>query len=68
MDWTHLAQDRDRMLALVNKVRTFGFHKIRGILDKLKNYYLFKKECDPLSGLVYRNVAKIHVKIIVAFP
>jgi len=47
MDWIYLAQDKDRMLALVNMVRTFGFHKIRGIRDKLKNYYLVREKCDP---------------------
>jgi hypothetical protein len=29
--WIVLAQDRDRWRALVNVVRTLGFHKIRGI-------------------------------------
>jgi hypothetical protein len=31
MDWIDLAQDRDKCLAVVNTVRTFGFHKMRGI-------------------------------------
>ena len=31
MDWIDLAQDRDRWLELVNAVRTFRFHKMRGI-------------------------------------
>jgi hypothetical protein len=31
MDWIELAQNRDRFWALVNAIRTFGFHKIRGI-------------------------------------
>jgi hypothetical protein len=31
MDLIHLAQDRERWLALMNTVRTFGFHKRRGI-------------------------------------
>ena len=31
MGWIDLAQDRDRWWALVNAVRTFGFHKIQGV-------------------------------------
>jgi hypothetical protein len=31
VDWIHLARDRDRGRALVNTVRAFGFHKMRGI-------------------------------------
>jgi hypothetical protein len=30
-DWVELAQDRDRLPALLNVVMTFGFHKMRGI-------------------------------------
>jgi hypothetical protein len=30
-DWIGLAQDRDTRRALVSAVRTFGFHKTRGI-------------------------------------
>jgi len=36
MDWIDLAQDRDRKLAVFDLARTFGLHKIRGILDKLE--------------------------------
>jgi hypothetical protein len=28
MDWTDLAQDRDQWRVLVNRVMTFGFHKM----------------------------------------
>jgi len=31
MDWTELAQVRDRWWVLVNAVMNFGFHKMRGI-------------------------------------
>jgi hypothetical protein len=31
MDWINLVQDRDRLQAVVNAVRNFGFHKMRGI-------------------------------------
>jgi hypothetical protein len=31
MDWIELAQVRDRWWALVNVIRTFGFHNMRGI-------------------------------------
>jgi hypothetical protein len=31
MDWIDLAQDRDMWWALVHVVRTFGFHKMRGV-------------------------------------
>ena len=31
MDWIDVAQDRDRWRALVIALRTFGFHKMRGI-------------------------------------
>jgi hypothetical protein len=31
MDWIALAQDRDTWQTLVNALRTFGFHKMRGI-------------------------------------
>jgi hypothetical protein len=30
VDWTGLAQDRNRWRALVNTVRTFGFYKMLG--------------------------------------
>jgi len=31
MDWSDLARNRDRWLAVVNVVRTFGFHKMQGM-------------------------------------
>ena len=31
MDWIELAQDRDRLWALVTAVINFGFHEMRGI-------------------------------------
>jgi hypothetical protein len=31
MDWIDMAQDKDRLRALVNAVMTFGFHKTRRI-------------------------------------
>jgi hypothetical protein len=31
MDWKELPKDTDRWWALVNAVKTFGFHKMRGI-------------------------------------
>jgi hypothetical protein len=31
VDWMELAQNRNRWLALVSAVMTFGFHKMRGI-------------------------------------
>jgi hypothetical protein len=31
MDWIDLAEDRDRLWALVNGVMKLGFHKMRGI-------------------------------------
>jgi hypothetical protein len=31
MKWIDLAQDRERWRALVNAVKTFVFHKMRGI-------------------------------------
>jgi hypothetical protein len=33
MDWLDLAENRYRLPALVIEVRTFDFHKMRGILD-----------------------------------
>ena len=36
IDWIDLAQDKNRMLALIDVGRTFGSHKIRGVLDKLE--------------------------------
>ena len=45
-DQVAVAQDRDRWWALVNAVRTFGFHKIEGIswqyevlLDSQEGFY-----------------------------
>ena len=31
LDWIKLAQDRDRLRAVVNAVMNLGFHKMRGI-------------------------------------
>ena len=31
MDWIELAQDRDRLQALVNSVMNLRFHKMQGI-------------------------------------
>jgi hypothetical protein len=31
VDWTNLAQDRDKWGAIVNAVEKFGFYKMRGI-------------------------------------
>jgi hypothetical protein len=30
LDWTGLAQDRDKLRALANSLITFGFHKMLG--------------------------------------
>jgi hypothetical protein len=37
LDWSGLAQDKDRWRALVNVVLTFGFRKMRGISSIAEN-------------------------------
>jgi len=44
MEWIDLAQDKAKCWDLVNVVKSFVFHKIRGILHKRKDK-LLKKDC-----------------------
>jgi hypothetical protein len=39
VDWIGLAQDRDKWRALVNVVRTFGFHKCWETVKWLHNWW-----------------------------
>jgi hypothetical protein len=49
-DWKELAQDRDGWRALMSTVKTFGFHKIRGISWlAAKTGQLLKKDSAPWS-------------------
>ena len=44
MDWIELAQDRDRWRTLVNSLKIFRFHKMRGISSLAGNRLASQKE------------------------
>jgi hypothetical protein len=55
-DWMELAQNRDRWWALVSTVKTFGFHKMRGISWlAAKTGQLLKKD-----SAAWRNLIMFH--------
>jgi hypothetical protein len=49
VDWIGLAQDRYRLRALVNSVRTFGFHKMLGTTEWLHNLWPLERYSTPQS-------------------